>query len=189
MQLALGAQHLTGHVDRVHLAVFHAFHRQVHHAYVIFELDIAEVLLVELERGQTTVGVVLLVGVTVFEVHGLRRFAEAHTQDAVDLGEHGTTCVVYFLLRLAFAHELAQLERVLTQHAVEHGVEFRRVLGHRGVGHGLQRHHAVLLDERADRVEVAAVLLRGGEQEVDTAVVEIGACVLDDVLHEEVRLL
>jgi len=84
---------------------------------------------------------------------------------------------------------IAQLARAFAQVARQVSVKASRVLAVRGLGHGLLRHHAVFLHQRAEHIPLPAIAHRVGKQEGHHAPVERLVERREDVLQEPVALL
>ena len=93
----------------------------------------------------------------VLEGEACGRLAQAHCQDTVDVGQHGTLHLRELLGRGALGHGGPQLHGTLPQLAEEHLVHVGGRLGVGGVRHASLGHHAVLVDERRGGVPPAAV--------------------------------
>ena len=89
------------------------------------------------------------------EIHG--RLAQADCKGAVDIGEQPVLDRLQLVFARAACRRLAELLCSHAQVAREIFVQVARVGGIRGLGHCLLGAHAVLFDERAEHVPLAAV--------------------------------
>ena len=130
-----------------------------------------------------------MVAVAQAHVKVRRRLAEAGDEEPVDLADHGALERSEVVGRDAGRGALAQTLGGAAQIAREVGVHLGGVARAGGLGHGLLRTDAVLLDEALEHVPLTAVADGVGQQVGNEPTVERLVERVENVLEEPVALL
>ena len=187
VQVAHGAAflHVAQILDGVAAAIGLILGGGVDEADVIAEVH-ADVLLKEALGGQARLTVEVLVGVAVLKGKGLGGLAETDAEQAVDLVQHLCLAGAQLVEGLPLLVQLAQDAGVLPQLLGQGRVHL--AAGGRGLGLGVSGlgHNAVLLDEVAQHIPLAAVVYGGGEQVGHQAATDGLVQRIEDALKEVV---
>ena len=124
----------------------------------------AYILFKEALGGQALFTVEVVVLIAVLKGKGLGRLAQADAEQAVDLAQHPGLVGAQLVQALALLVQLAQDAGILPQLLGQRQIHLAAAGRSLGLGVSGRGHHAVLLDQIAEHIPLAAVVHRGHQQ-------------------------